>query len=212
MKLRTFKILGLFFGLVMVVGLMISCAAAVGPAIHMAGSGLTLLKGVQATTSGNVAVEFEETSSQAQDRKALSALGSLTIYPTNGNTGVGLAGVLEKAYKVVTPATVLKTIKYVDFETLTPQERVQKANEICRVFKTNGLLLYSEQKGITKSNAWALKRGTYTVVIVVEVFIPNQNRVIRRQGKVVFQLGGDPPPQEEVDKLIVSTIAEQFIS
>jgi len=206
MKSRTFKILGLFLGLI---GLVVfSGCAAVSPVVSMATSGFDVIKGVQGTTGGSFAVEFEETS--LQDRKILSTIDSLAIYPTSGRTGVELAGVLGKAYKIITPAAVLQTIGYVDFKTLTSRERVQKAGEICHIFKTKGLLLYSEQAGVTESNTWSLKRGTYTVPFTVEVFVPNQDQVIRRHGKVILQIGAKQPLQEEIDQMIVSAIAERL--
>lgn len=213
--MKIFKVknqLWLVLGLILAsgsIGMMVSCAA-VTPVASIVTSGFGVFKGVQGTTGGSVAVKFEETS--LQDRKVLSSLDSLTIYPS-GNKGVGLADVLSEAYKIVTPAVVLQTFEYVDFKTLTPQERVQKASEICQLFKTNGLLLYSEQDGVTESNVWTLKRGTYTVKFTVEVFVPNQDQaqVIRRQGEVVFKIGAKYPPQKEIDRMIVLAIAERLI-
>ena len=201
MKFRTFKILGLFMGLGLVV---FSGCAAVLPAASMATSGFSVFKGVQGTTGGGFEVKFEETS--PQDRKALSALESIAIYP--GSKSVRLAETLSKAYKIITPALILQTFGYVDFNGLTEREKVQQAGKICKTLKANGLLLYSEKMGVTESNVWTLKRGTYIMKFTVEVFMPGQT--VKRQGEIVFQVGAKHPPQEEIDQMVVSAIAERF--
>lgn len=180
--------------------------------------GFVAYKTVQMTTGGEAEVRFKDSKLSAKNQEALSSLKRLAIYP-GSQKDVRLAEALGKSGKfdIITPYSVQKalpdTIKFTGIKQMTEQEKRLHALKLCNALNADGIFVYSESGHSYDTSYWSLKRSEAIVKFQANVFSVEHDGIIwTQEGEIVLKTGSNVPPQDEVDQIVVSAIAEKFLS
>lgn len=199
------------------------CVAALPLAYSLAAAsyamgGFAVYKSVQMTTGGEAEVRFKKAKLSAEDQKALSSIKRLAIYP-GSQKNVKLAEALGKSGKfdIITPYSVQKalpdTATVADIKQMTEQEKRSYALKLCNDLNADGIFIYSEGGHSYDTSYWSLKRSEAIVKFQASVFSVEHDGIIwTQEGEIVLKTGSNMPPQDEVDQIAVSAIAEKFLS
>jgi hypothetical protein len=182
-------------------------------------TGFVAYKTIQTSTGGSIGINFKDAELSIEDQKALASLKRLAIYPGDP-INVELAEILSKSDRcdIVAPYSVKKalpeTVKFGDFKQMIKREQIQHALKVCQAVKADGLLIYSVTGRGTDMKIWSLKRAEATVNFKLEVFSQeHRNTIWNQEGEIVCKIGGGKvPPQDEVNKIVASAVAEKFLS
>ena len=181
-------------------------------------TGFTAYKLVQVSTGGEVEVRFKDSELSFEQQEALSSFKRLAVYP-GSQVSVKLAEALEKSgnYKIITPYSVQKALpdsaKFANTEQMTEKERNRHCSKLCRALKADAIFVYSEGDTVYESKIWSIDRSEFTAKFEVNLFSSKYKRIIWTQkGQAVLKQGGKFPPQDEMEQIVASAIAEKFLS
>ncbi len=177
-------------------------------------------KVVQMSTGGSAEVRFKDSELSFDDQRALSSLECLAVYP-GGEKNVKLAEALAKSsyWRIITPysveTTLPDTFRFGAFERMTEQEQVQYACGVGEALKADGVLVYLEKGyGSDIRGFFSPKRSESITKFEVKVFSTTYQKALWvKEGKIVWKWGArEPPPQDEIDQITASAVAEKLLS
>ena len=178
-------------------------------------SGFGVYKATQLTTGGEAEVRFAKKDLSSQDKDALASIKSIIVYP-GGQEKVRLAELLsESDYKIITPHAVTKTLSKkeipVDFSQLTKKEKISYACQLCKIFKADGMFVFSCGGTETDTKMWSFGRPEVSTKFQLQLFSHKYKKVIWDQkGKLVVKGGSKFPSYKETEGLLISALAKKF--
>lgn len=181
-------------------------------------TGFGIYKVVQLSTGGEFEVRFKDSELSFEQQEALSSFKRLAVYP-GSQVSVNLAEALEKSgnYDIIAPYSVQKALpgatKFANTEQMTERERNRHCSKLCRALKADAIFVYSEGGTGYEHNFWSLNQSELTANFEVNLFSSKYKRIIwTQEGQAVLKQGGKFPPQDEMEQIVASAIAEKFLS
>ncbi len=181
-------------------------------------SGFVAYKSIQMTTGGEAEVRFKNTNLLAKNKRALSSLKTLAIYP-GGRNDIRLAEILSKSgeFTIITPYSVRKALadgdRVPNIKEMTSEEKRSFAFNLCKSLGADGIFLYSEDGHSYDASYWSLKKPEAITKFQADVYSLEQNGIIwTQEGEIALKTGSSMPSQDEVDRIAVSAIADKFLN